>query len=87
MKKLREHKFHSRSLIPSSVVAAGADAIAKFEDIERGLYRFHEGEKVVHTDNHEQIMTVQQVIRVKEKIRGQERNRLDGIQCHWWEDS
>ena len=85
-KKLREHKFHSRSLIPSLVVEAGEEAIADYEERGRMNSRFSEGEKVVHVDNHDQIMTVQEIIRVKEKIRGQERNRLDGILCHWWEE-
>ena len=84
MKKLREHKFHSRSLIPSSIAKEGDASISSFEDTERIRYRFHEGESVVHLDNIEQKMTVQQIIRRKEVIRGEKLNRIDGILCHWW---
>ena len=86
MKKLREHKFHSRSLLPSLVAGKGKEAIREYEDNGRINMKFCIGEKVVHVDNVEQVMTVQEIVRVKKKIRGQEVNALDGILCHWWEE-
>jgi len=87
MKKFKEHKFHSRSLLPSLVAKEGASAIEEYEKNSRLNHRFSIGEKVVHVDNQEQIMTVQDIIRIKKKIRGQEVNALDGIFCHWWEEA
>ena len=86
MKRLKEHKFHSRSLLPSLVAAKGEEAIAEYESTGRMNSRFSTGEKVVHVDNLDQVMTVQEILRVKKKIRGQEVNALDGIVCHWWEE-
>jgi hypothetical protein len=86
MKKFKEHKFHSRSLIPSLVAKDGPEAMAEFERIGRMKSRFCEGEKVVHVDNLDTIMTVQEILRVKKMIRGKEVNALDGIVCHWWEE-
>lgn len=82
---LKEHKFHSRTLLPKGVTDKGEDAVSLFEEEQRSLYRFSEGESVVHVENHSQTMIVQEIVRKESEVRGQQRKRLDGIICHWWE--
>lgn len=88
MKKLIIHKFFSKEIIPKSIADEGIVKIEEFENDEgangRSLFRFREGDEVVHKYNLEQKMIVQEVRQKKTIIRGQERIRLDGIICHWW---
>lgn len=83
------HKFFSKEIIPKSIADEGADKIEEFEDSEMGrnIFRFKEGDEVVHKYNLEQKMIVQEIRQKKTIIRGQERIRLDGIVCHWWSEN
>jgi hypothetical protein len=86
-KKLVTHKFFSRELIPKSVADEGITAMEEFETSDnsgRSIFRFKNGDEVVHKYNTEQRMVVQEVRQKKQIIRGEERIRLDGIVCHWW---
>jgi len=83
MAKLKEHKFHSRELLPLAIVESGSDAIVDFEETGRSIYKFSTGEEVVHKQDLSTRMVVQEIVR---KARGKEKaSRLDGILCHWWE--
>jgi hypothetical protein len=74
------------------------DPLADYEDKEksrqdpakaicRAYWRFKEGDEVVHKFNLGLTLIVQEV-RYKRSIgvNNQERKRLDGIICHFWQD-
>jgi len=86
-KKLITYKFYSKVLLPKDIADKGTEAIEKFENEIPGRegWKFKEGDEVVHKYNLEQKMIVQEIRQKKTVIRGQERIRLDGIICHYWE--
>jgi len=79
---LQTKKFFSTELLPAEYGDKTKDDISNFNDRIRKGYRFSEGEEVVHIHNHKQVMVVEQILR---KLGKQEKVRLDGIVCHWWE--
>ena len=87
-KRLRVQKFFSKEIVPKTIADNGQESMEEFEVSENGraIFMFKEGDEVVHKYNPDQRMVVQEVRQKKTIIRGEERIRLDGIICHWWEE-
>ena len=97
MKRLINHTFHTKLLIPKDVVTEGKKKESQAEMLEhlliwqdayRSDHHFKRGDECYHVDNLNQILHVDKVIRSfpKPKNGESQSSKIEGILCHWWEE-
>ncbi len=91
MSKFKTYKFHSKFLLPEDIAreardvsgaAKGLEVIYNWQERHQSTHRFKEGERVFHIDDLYKPMYVDKIL----KEYTEERPRMIGVQCHWFEE-
>jgi hypothetical protein len=98
MKRQRTYVYHTKLLVPDYVAKEAQsakdeleifDILTSWQEKKRSDHHFTRGDVCYHIDDIWQLLHVDKIIRSfpKKKNGEPQKTKIDGIQCHWHEES